>query len=133
MADRKSSSSRSSSSSSKSRSSSRSSSPSRTAAEREQDKLREASAVEPTKAAQKEAEEVREQQIDVHHDNVTNVPSPQANAVILKPLKGDKPVVLSFEDTGPQSTLVAVDGKPVGLIDGPEGYAQFARKARRVF
>lgn len=102
----------------------------KTKADRENEQL---GKVEPTKAALKEAEEVKDIQIDVHHENVTNVPTPSANAVILDPVGSKKtPVVLSFEDTGPQSTLVAVDGKPVGLINGQEQLAAFARKARRV-
>lgn len=103
---------------------------SKTKAEREDEVL---GKVEPTKAALKEAEEVKDIQIDVHHENVTNVPQPSANAVVLNPTGNKKtPVVLSFEDIGPQDTQVSVDGKPVGIIAGSEQHAAFARKARRV-
>lgn len=88
--------------------------------------------VAPTKEAVKEAEEVKDIQVDVHHENVTNVPQPSASAVLLDPVRGKTPVVLAFEDTGPQDTLVSVDGKPVGKLSGSEAHAAFARKARKV-
>ena len=70
-------------------------------------------------ATQKREDEVREQQIDVHHENVTNVPvAADAEAVGTTP-SGKKEKTLGFHALA-QEVIITLDDKEILRLDAEQ-------------
>jgi hypothetical protein len=85
--------------------------------------------VHPSRAAERETEEVREIQRENALENLTNVPAnPVAGAVVETPGR-KKDVVFSFQRVGDDVIVDLEQGKLPVTLDR-EAQAQFQRKAR---
>jgi hypothetical protein len=84
----------------------------------------------PTKSQQRRAAQVKDIQVDVHHENVTNVPAEGVSNVLAEAPKSSREKVVSFQQVGNEA-IVSVDDKEVARLDR-EGFAGLQRAVRSI-
>lgn len=82
-------------------------------------------------AAEKARDEVREQQIETHHDNVTNVPGPSVEEAIGTTPSGKKDKTLGFQLIDAKTVIVTIDDKEVLRVNA-EQYRSIQRAVNAI-
>lgn len=81
-------------------------------------------------AAGKREKEVKDIQIDTHHDNVSNVPSDAVETAFGAQPKSDKPVALTFVQVG-QEVIVSLENREIARF-GREDWLGVVRHVNKI-